>query len=139
MIDFPRINRILSIVTALFLTTSAFAEVVNVDLAKLEKLQGQGVPVIDIRGSDEWQQTGVIPGAKLITINSYWGSSAKVWKEQVDQVAKPDQPVILVCQSGVRSAIAARYLSMFKDYKTVYNAEGGMSEWVREKHPVVKP
>ena len=118
--------------------TSSWAEVVRINAAEVAKLQSQGVPVVDIRAPEEWKQTGVVPGAHLINVSGYFGNTAAKWQGQLREVAPADQPVILVCQTGVRSAIAARYLSWIKDYTKVYDATGGMSEWVSENRPVAK-
>jgi hypothetical protein len=39
----------------------------NIDNQQLKTLQAQGVPVFDIRRTDEWQQTGVVEGSKRLT------------------------------------------------------------------------
>lgn len=134
-----RFAKRLSFVMLVCFVNHAQAEVVKIGTTELARLQSQGVPVVDIRGADEWKATGVIPGAHLITVSSYFGNAAASWQAKLAQTAGPNQPVILVCQTGVRSAIAARYLSWMKDYALVYDAKGGMSEWAAEKRPVVAP
>lgn len=44
-----------------------------------------------------------------------------------DQLSK-DQPVVLVCRNGWRSARAAAYLSQ-KGFRSVYNLKGGLLLW----------
>jgi rhodanese-related sulfurtransferase len=132
------IGKWLLVVIVAAAATSSWAEVVKIHAAEVAKLQSQGIPVVDIRSPEEWKQMGVIPGAHLITVSGYFGNAASKWQGQLGEVAPPNQPVILVCQTGVRSAIAARYLSWVKDYAKVYDATGGMSEWVSENRPVDK-
>jgi rhodanese-related sulfurtransferase len=129
----------LFVVSVVATATSCWAEVVRIHAAEVAKLQSQGVPVVDIRTPSEWKQTGIIPGAHLITVSGNLGNAAANWQGQLREVAPPNQPVILICQTGVRSAITARYLSSIKDYGVVYDASGGMSEWVSEKRPLVRP
>lgn len=39
----------------------------NIDNQQLKALQAQGIPVFDIRRTDEWKQTGVVEGSKRLT------------------------------------------------------------------------
>ena len=111
----------------------AAAKVINIDSTELARLAASGVTVIDIRTAPEWQATGVIGGSKLLTFVDEKGRiDPAAWLEKVKSVAKPDQPVILICRSGNRSIAATQLLSEQAAYKTVYNANGGMNAWVKE-------
>jgi rhodanese-related sulfurtransferase len=57
----------------------------------------------------------------------------------VHQVAKPGEPVILVCRSGRRSAAVADYLESQPTKRKIYNASGGMNDWKSSGRPVVAP
>lgn len=46
-----------------------------------------------------------------------------------------DRPVILYCESGGRSSIAASTLKSM-GYESVYNLEGGIQGWMRERLPI---
>ena len=46
---------------------AAQAEVIDIDNAQLAQLMKSGVTVIDIRTKPEWEETGILPGSKLLT------------------------------------------------------------------------
>ena len=46
---------------------SAFAEVIDINNDQIKELMKTNTPIIDIRTSPEWDQTGVIPNSLLIT------------------------------------------------------------------------
>ena len=118
---------------------SAHADVTNIDSTELARLAASGVPVIDIRTVGEWKATGVIAGSRLITFYDENGrSDPPQWLEKVKVLAKPEQPVILVCRSGKRSSAATQYLSQQAGSKTVYNAAQGLNAWVGEGRPTAR-
>ena len=59
--------RIAALCCGLLAGGSAGAVVIDIDNGELAKLVASGVPLIDIRTSPEWQQTGVVPGSHLLT------------------------------------------------------------------------
>lgn len=116
----------------------ARAEVIDIDNAELARLAAAGVPVIDIRTAGEWQETGIVPGSRLITLFDERGrADAPAWLEQVKGVAQPGQPVIVICRSGNRTRAASQLLSQQAGYKTVYNVKAGIRAWAGEKRPLV--
>jgi rhodanese-related sulfurtransferase len=131
-----------TVVSSLFCLAASgvYADVVNIDNAELARLAGSGVAVIDIRTEPEWKDTGVIAGSKLMTFFDEKGrADPPAWLEKVKTVAKPDQPVILICRSGNRTRAATQFLSQQAGYKTVYNASGGMNAWSKEGRSLVPP
>ena len=124
---------------AWLVSTLALAEIHNIDNAELLRLQEKGVPVVDIRTPEEWRDTGVIKGARLMTYSFLGGFDKAAWLKQVQQVAKPGEPVILVCRSGRRSAAVADYLESQPTKRKIYNASGGMNDWKSSGRPVVAP
>jgi phage shock protein E len=69
------------------------------DLAKLVK---EGAVIVDVRTKSEFQ-AGHIEGSKNIPLDGV--------KTQVQQLKKSGKPVITVCRSGNRSAMAKSILS----------------------------
>lgn len=124
---------------AWLVSTLALAEIHNIDNAELLRLQEKGVPVVDIRTPEEWRDTGVIKGARLMTYSFSGGFDKAAWLKQVQQVAKPGEPVILVCRSGRRSAAVADYLESQPTKRKIYNASGGMNDWKSSGRAVVAP
>ncbi|MGA9859154.1 MAG: molybdopterin-synthase adenylyltransferase MoeB [Solirubrobacteraceae bacterium] len=95
-----------------------------------EQLSG-GAVVIDVRETEEWG-TGHIPGAKHVP---------KSFLESRIEGAAPDrsQPVILYCQSGNRSAWAARTLLDDLGYEHVESMTGGITLWKDRGYDVEQP
>lgn len=124
------------LVFVLFLGTSApalHAEVVDIGNAELARLAAAGVPIIDIRTPSEWKESGIVPGSRLITLFDENGrADAATWLEKVRQVAKPEQPVIVICRSGNRTKAASALLSQQAGYAKVYNVKDGLRTWAQE-------
>lgn len=123
----------------LLLSVVAHAEIVNIDNDELLRLQAKGVPVIDVRTPDEWRDTGVIKGAKLMTFSVNGAFDKAAWLKQEQQLVKPGEPVVLICRSGRRSKAVADYLESQSAKGKIYNANGGMEGWKAEGRSVVAP
>jgi molybdopterin/thiamine biosynthesis adenylyltransferase len=90
-----------------------------------------GAVVIDVRETEEWS-TGHIPGAKHVP---------KSFLESRIEGAAPerDQHLILYCQSGNRSAWAARTLIDDLGYSNVESMTGGITLWKDRGYEVEQP
>ncbi len=116
----------------------ASADLVDIDNQKLKTLMEQGVPVIDLRRAEEWDKTGVIDGSHLITFFDKAGRyDAEKWKNTLSGKINIDEPVILICHSGVRTSIVGKWLSEQMD--TVYNVEEGIVSWLKDGNGTVPP
>jgi hydroxyacylglutathione hydrolase len=92
------------------------------DLA--ERMQTGGVQVIDVRAATEFD-AGHLPGVTHIPL----GSLPDRLKE-----LSPDMPIVVHCQGGSRSAIAASILKA-NGFDDVANLTGGYSEWEKNGLP----
>lgn len=81
--------------------------------------------IIDVRNDDEWRR-GHIPGATLIPLPTL--------HTRLDEIPR-DRAIILHCQRGSRSAVAAATLDAF-GFDDVHELSGGMSAWEAAGHPV---
>ncbi|TXG87485.1 MAG: rhodanese-like domain-containing protein [Rhodocyclaceae bacterium] len=125
--------RLFAFLLLLATTLSARAEVVDITNAELARLAISGVPVIDIRTEGEWKETGIVPGSRLITLFDEKGrADAPAWLAKVKEVAKPDQPVIVICRSGNRTKMASQLLAQQGGYAKVYNVKDGIRAWAAE-------
>jgi molybdopterin/thiamine biosynthesis adenylyltransferase/rhodanese-related sulfurtransferase len=90
-----------------------------------------GAVVLDVREAEEWS-TGHIPGARHVP---------KSYLESRIEGAAPDrdQHVILYCQSGNRSAWAARTLIDDLGYTNVESMTGGFTLWKDRGYAVEQP
>jgi sulfur-carrier protein adenylyltransferase/sulfurtransferase len=105
--------------------------VVEVDPATVREQVSNGAVVVDVREAEEWS-AGHIPGAKHVP---------KSYLETRIEGAAPDrsQHVILYCQSGNRSAWAARTLIDDLGYEHVESMIGGITLWKDRGYEVETP
>lgn len=93
----------------------------NLEPAAAERLVAEGaVRVLDVRTPEEFAQLGHIPGAQLLPVD--------LIPTALGTVPPDGPPVLVVCEHGVRSAFAARFLAR-AGYPGVLNLAGGMSRW----------
>lgn len=76
--------------------------------------------LLDVREVAEWRQ-GRIPGARHLPLGQLAARLAEL------EGLRP-RPVVVYCQSGMRSAAAARTLKS-KGFDPVYNLSGGLLAW----------
>lgn len=106
----------------------------RIDVTRLDALIQSEVTVVDIRRADEWRETGVIPGSRLITAFDGNGRLEPEFVERLRAAVGKDQPVVLICRSGNRSAAAARLLADGGASATIYDVAGGVRAWVAAGH-----
>ncbi len=97
----------------------------EVDPAGLQQLAANGGLVIDVR-TDAEVARGMIPGSQHIPLHLLPVRESELPK---------DQPMVVYCQSGGRSAQACAFLSS-KGFTEIYNLQGGIMGWVRSGQPV---
>ena len=116
----------------------ARAEVIDIDNAELAQLMKSGVPVVDIRTQPEWEDTGVLAGSKLLTFYDERGrADPAAWLEKLKPIAKPGDPVVVICRSGNRTKAVSQLLSQQAGYAKVYNVKSGMKGWIGSGGAVV--
>ena len=98
------------------------------DLAR--RLESDTPPVvIDVRDPDEYRD-GHIEAATNI-------SRGFLEFRVGTAVSDPSTPIVLYCQTGLRSVLAAKALKEL-GYQTVINLQGGYQKWAQSGLPVVK-
>ena len=119
---------------------SLFAEIVEVNNDKIDKLIKVGVPLVDIRTEREWYETGVIDQSNLLTFfDKYGNSKVEEWITKFEKIAGRKNPVIIICRSGRRSRVVANYLVQKENYLTVYHATNGIKSWIESNNKIVEP
>jgi rhodanese-related sulfurtransferase len=100
----------------LFNTGSPAQPYQDITPAQLDAL-GPEVRRIDVRELDEYTgPLGHLPGAELVPLGTLEMASAS-WSRE--------EPLLLICRSGARSARAAQALAQ-RGFKHLYNLAGGM-------------
>ena len=129
------------IVFIVFLITIklAFADIVDVNNKQITELSQNNIPIVDIRRSSEWDQTGVILNSILLTFFDKEGKyNLDEWYEKLRLQVDVDKPIILICRTGRRTSIIAKMMDKKFD-KVTYNAKDGITSWIDEKFITVKP
>ena len=117
----------------------AFADVVDINNEQIVELSKTNIPIVDVRSSSEWDQTGVIPTSILLTFFDKEGNyDLDEWYEKLRLEIDEDDPIILICRSGNRSRIIAEMIDK-KFNNVIYNAKSGITSWIDEKLITVKP
>ena len=101
--------------------TSAAAVPRNISVAEAITRRAAGVPILDVRDTDEWA-AGHIPGAVHLPLDKLaTGTPA------------PAGAVMVICRSGARATIAAK--SLAAGGTEVSNIVGGMTAWAASRGP----
>ncbi|MGM9988932.1 MAG: rhodanese-like domain-containing protein [Bacillaceae bacterium] len=100
-----------------FLPTKGVRQITTSELKA--ELQSKNKQFIDVRTPAEFKGRN-IRGFKNIPLN--------VLGSKLNQLKK-DQEVVVICQSGMRSAQASKLLKK-QGFTRVTNVKGGMSQWV---------
>ena len=117
----------------------AFAEIVDVNNEQITELSNSNIPIVDVRRSSEWEQTGVIPNSILLTFFDEEGDyNYHQWYEKLRLEIDESKPIILICRSGKRSKIIAQIMNENFDH-VIYNAKRGIISWIDEKLITVEP
>ena len=96
----------------------------TISVGEAKELLASGAALIDVRSAQEWR-IGHAPQAKHVPLDRLETSPAGIQKTL---------PVITMCQSGIRSASAARLLAG-QGYEA-YSLRGGIGAWRQAGEPV---
>jgi sulfur-carrier protein adenylyltransferase/sulfurtransferase len=107
------------------------SQVEEVDPSEVRQHLGNGVVLVDVRESEEWD-AGHIPGAKHVP-RGYLESRIE------GAVADRSQRVVIYCASGQRSALAANTLREQLGYENVASMNGGITLWKDRGYDVEVP
>lgn len=102
-------------------TGRALDTIAQVTVDALARTLQDGATLVDVRGESEWR-AGHIPQATHIPLGALEGAAASL----------PESALLMQCQSGARSAIAASLLKRLGK-PDVRNLVGGYSGWVSNR------
>ena len=108
------------------------SQVDEVDPAQVSEHLGNGIVLVDVRESTEWD-AGHIPGAKHVP-RGYLES-------RIEGAVGADrsQEIVIYCASGQRSALAAHTLKDELGYENVKSMTGGITLWKDRGYKVEVP
>ena len=108
------------------------SQVEEVDPAQVSEHLGNGIVLVDVRESTEWD-AGHIPSAKHVP-RAYLES-------RIEGAAGADrsQEIVLYCATGQRSALAAHTLKDLLGYQNVKSMTGGITLWKDRGYKVEVP
>lgn len=135
-----QVKRIVALIILIICTSVLHAgEVLNIDNKTLKELIQNNVPVIDVRTTTEWKETGVVKGSHLLMFYDEEGKyDLDKWLSDVAEIADKNQPMILICHSGSRSKQLAKYLTKVEGYEKVYNVRRGIQSWINKNNHVIQ-
>lgn len=108
----------------------ARARLRRVDPAQLEDELGRGAVLVDIRSESQRAAGGAVPGAVEIPRNvlEWRCDPASEWRDP--RVSDPSRRVILMCEEGYQSSLAAATLHEF-GLPDATDLVGGYQAWRR--------
>jgi rhodanese-related sulfurtransferase len=102
---------------------------ISINEVKQKLDSNESVCLIDVRETAEFQ-AGKLPKAKHL--------SKGMIEIHIDKLASKNEPIILYCGGGNRSALAADNLQKM-GYSNVLSMQGGYKAWITANLPVEKP
>ena len=106
--------------------------------AEALQAQASGALLIDIREDDQRREDGLIPGAIVLPRNSLeWRCDpASEWRHPA--ITRRDLRIILICNQGYQSSLAAATLQQFGLIHAT-DLDGGFTAWAAAGLPVIAP
>jgi rhodanese-related sulfurtransferase len=88
--------------------------------------------VVDIRPVDLRDRDGLLPGALVVDRNVLEWRLDHTSPHRLDEVTGPDQPIVLVCDEGFASSLAAAILREL-GLRRATDLDGGYQAWLRTR------
>ena len=117
--------------------TEAVNNIKQIQPHELEQLidERKDLLILDIREADEFA-SGHIPGAVLIPRGTLEGAADPSYKKRHKELCQAhSRPIVLVCSTGGRSALATYTLNQM-GFQETYNLAGGITLWDAEDLPL---
>lgn len=111
----------------------------NIDNNQLQLMLDKNIPIYDVRRPEEWLQTGIVENSKLLTFVDNYGRLKPGFVEKFTSENDKDTPIIVICRTGNRTRSLSRYLADELGYTQIYNVRNGITHWISESRPVIKP
>lgn len=119
--------------------SAAKAEIAEVDGARLEAMckERPNLLLLDVREASEYEQ-GHLEHAMLVPRGILEAASDFKYPKRVQKLVDArEQPIVLYCATGGRSAMAAFTLKQM-GFTEVYSLAGGIVRWEAESRPLIR-
>src|SRR5436305_4776305 len=106
---------------------------------ELDELMAEGALVVDTRSEAQRRRDGELPGAVVVERNVLEWRLDPSSPHRLPEVTDHDQTVVIVCDEGYGSSLAAATLQDL-GLKNATDLAGGYQAWVREAavHPAAR-
>jgi len=122
--------------TLLLLISSLYAELKNEYLS--QKIIDSKIPIVDIRTTGEWRETGIIKDSiPIMFFNERGGYNLNSFLKELNSKVDTKKPFALICRTGSRTQIVSTYLANELHYK-VTNILGGIMYPQMKNPPFVR-
>jgi len=101
----------------------------------LEAVLAAGGLVVDTRPERLRRRDGGLPGAVVVERNVLEWRLDPTSPHRLDEVTGPDQPVVVVCDEGYASSLAAASLQSL-GLRRATDLDGGFQAWLRYRQTV---
>jgi rhodanese-related sulfurtransferase len=117
------------------LLASARARLVRLDPGQAFAAMQEGAILVDIRGDDQLREHGRLPGAVRIPRNVLEWRADPACSAADPRIADLDAHLVLVCQQGYQSSLAAATLQEL-GFRRATDLDGGFEAWQAAGLPV---
>ena len=108
----------------------------RVDASQAKEIYDDGGLLIDIRPAAQRAQFGEIPGALIVERNNLEWRLDPTGSHRLPEAEDPDRPVVVICQEGYASSLAAAsLLALGRTGAT--DLEGGFVAWQQAGLPTI--
>jgi rhodanese-related sulfurtransferase len=117
------------------LLARARARLVRVDPAQARDAMGDGAVLVDIRAESQRERDGVVPGSVFVARNVLEWRCDPRGAHRDPRVADPHRSVIVMCDEGFQSSLAAATLHEL-GHERATDLVGGFQAWRAAGLPV---
>ncbi|SFV61374.1 rhodanese-like domain protein [hydrothermal vent metagenome] len=116
----------------MLLSASLFAQVTNQYITR--DFLNKNIPIVDVRTTGEWKETGLLKGAiPIMFFNQQGKYDTKKFLTELNKKVDTTKPFAIICHTGNRTAIIAPWLSKEFGYHVI-NLKGGMEYATKGLH-----
>jgi rhodanese-related sulfurtransferase len=107
----------------------------RIDPAQARAAMDAGAVLVDIRAESQRARDGVVPGSVFIARNVLEWRCDPAGSNRDERVADPDRPLIIMCDAGYQSSLAAATLHEL-GHDRATDLDGGFQAWRAAGLPV---